>query len=104
MRTEGKYILDENGEPIPCYDLTTWANAFEKDTRRILKQTEISKDIRVSTVFLGMDHSFSKGPPLLWETMIFGGKHDSWQNRYATKLEALIGHDAAVELAKTEKP
>lgn len=27
--------------------------------------------IEVSTVFLGMDHAFLDGPPVLWETMVF---------------------------------
>ena len=46
----------------------------------------------VSTVFLGLDHAFDGGTPLLFETMIFGGEHDEYQERYATWDEAEAGH------------
>ena len=48
--------------------------------------------VKVSTVFLGMDHSWGNGPPLIFETMIFGGKHDMDQERYSTYSEAKRGH------------
>jgi hypothetical protein len=56
-------------------------------------------NVKVSTVFLGLDHNYSlDGPPLLYETMIFGGEHDQYQERYATRDEALAGHRAALLL------
>jgi hypothetical protein len=52
-------------------------------------------------VFLGFDYNFSgNGPPLLWETMIFGGRHDRTCQRYASCKDALAGHVRAVEFAK----
>lgn len=54
----------------------------------------------VSTVFLGIDHSFGRGDgPILFETMIFGGPHDRFQERYATWDEAIAGHAKALALA-----
>lgn len=57
-------------------------------------------DIIVSTVFLSLDHG---GPfdtvPILFETMIFGGKHDSRQWRYSTYEEAEKGHLDACYMA-----
>jgi len=51
----------------------------------------------VSTVFLGLDHSFEPdGPPVLWETMVFGGPEGDFQCRYATAVEARAGHAAKV--------
>ena len=38
--------------------------------------------------------------PLVYETMIFGGVHDQWCDRYATREEALAGHNRAVNLVK----
>jgi hypothetical protein len=35
----------------------------------------------VSTVFLGTNHSFGFEPPLLFETMIFGGRFDDYQTQ-----------------------
>lgn len=50
--------------------------------------------IRVSTVYLyGIDHNTSgEGPPLFYETMVFGGALDGYERRYTTRLEAFNGH------------
>jgi hypothetical protein len=95
-----KYILDSNGHPQPCHDLHAWARWFEtaNSTRQIAK-TEIG-EVFVSTVFLALDHAWGDGPPLLWETMIFGGKHHQFQERYLTRDEALAGHEQAVALVR----
>jgi len=54
--------------------------------------------VTVSTVFLGIDHNFSgEGPPLLYETMVFGGDLHEGCNRYSTREEALAGHEAVLE-------
>ncbi len=55
--------------------------------------------IRVSTVFLVIDHSWGDGPPLIFETMIFGGPHDEFQERYSTRAQAEEGHVRACALA-----
>ena len=72
---------------------------------RHVAQTTLGK-VRVSTIFLGLDHSFiygKKHKPILFETMIFGGKHDGYQERYAIWEEAEEGHKKAVELVKRSK-
>ena len=51
----------------------------------------------VSTVFLGIDHNFGEGKPLLFETMVFGGKLDEETERYSTWEEAVEGHNHMVE-------
>lgn len=57
--------------------------------------------ISVSTVFLGMDHSYSDlGPPILFETLVFGGSCDGNMDRYATWAAAEAGHAAMVEEAR----
>ena len=48
-------------------------------------------------VFLGLDHSFGSGPPLLFETMVFGGPLDEEMDRYTTWDEAEAGHKAMVK-------
>lgn len=69
------YILDKKGNPVAT-DLMTWATWFEKSckdfdaTKRRVAMTTIGR-YKVSTVFLGLDHNFGKGPPVLWETMVF---------------------------------
>ena len=90
------YILDGK-EPIEEPDILTWARRFGT-ADKIVEQTALGRGVRVSTVFLGLDHRFvGGGPPLLFETMVFGGKHDGAQWRYSTWDEAIAGHDAAVD-------
>jgi hypothetical protein len=95
----GCYILDESGEPIPASHLE-WGQWFSTHDRRVAL-TNLGH-VRVSTVFLGLDHGWGASPPLLWETMIFGGEHDQYQDRYASKETALEGHEYAVKLASGE--
>jgi len=64
---------------------------------RILASTVLPGDVRVSTVFLALNHNFADvGPPVLWETMIFGGEWDGSQWRYTSKLAALAHHEVIV--------
>lgn len=91
----GQYIL-VGKEPKPVDDLIEWAKEMERQNR-VVEQTQVG-DVKISTVFLGLDHSFGGGKPLLFETMIFGGKEDGFQDRYSTWDEAVEGHKKAVEL------
>ena len=50
----------------------------------------------MSTVFLGLDHNFGGGTPILWETLVFGGPLDGEMSRYETRLQAMQGHEAMV--------
>jgi hypothetical protein len=95
------YILDDSGTPVLERDQQRFGEWFEHIENRLVGRDEISPDVSVSTVFLGFDHNFSgRGPPVLWETMIFGGRHDQYQERYSSISAALKGHNAAVALAK----
>lgn len=60
---------------------------------------DLPGEVHVSTVFLGMDHGFG-GMPLLFETMIFGGELDQFQDRYPTWDMAVAGHAEALASAK----
>lgn len=52
----------------------------------------------LSTVFLGLDHGICPSAPVVFETMIFNGKHDQEQWRYTTYAAAKHGHREAVAL------
>lgn len=95
-----KYIL-EGKEPKLVEDVIEWGRWFETADRHVAK-TDLPNNVRVSTVFLGLDHNFLGGKPILFETMIFGGKHDQYQERYFTWEEAEKGHKQAVAIAKEE--
>lgn len=101
MDFHGNYILDDGGNPVVEPNLLKWAKWFEENDRSLA--VHHVGEVMISTVFLGIDHNFyGKGPPLLYETMIFNGKHDQAQWRYATKEDALDGHHQAMMLARTE--
>ena len=98
----GQYILDDDRNPVPCYDLYAWGKFMEDvDKRKVgvtyFPRTKIFPGPRswraprswpprvqrwgpnVSTVFLGLDHNFANMTgeqpmykPILFETMIFG--------------------------------
>ena len=85
------YVLDEERRPRPEADVQVWGKCFEL-ADRIVQVTQITATVQVSTVFLGIDHSFGHGPPILWETMIFGGRLSEEQERYQTYEQALAGH------------
>lgn len=101
------YILDGR-KVIRCADMMEWIRWFEKaegkDGRRIALTEKMRPfwwltfwrrpyTITVSTVFLGVDHSFGGGKPILFETMVFGScAHDEACERYSTYEEAERGH------------
>lgn len=80
---------------VEC-DLDEWAKFFDNASNRRVAEDTVGAAY-VSTVFLGMNHSFGEGPPLWFETMIFGGKNDEYQTRYSTWDQALAGHKAIVK-------
>ena len=92
--------FDYEGQPI---DLMEWARLMEDHHTRQIAHTEVG-ETRISTVWLGLDHSFFGGPPQIFETMIFGGPCDQDQWRYSTKELALAGHQLAVDLVRSQQP
>jgi len=92
-----KYILDGH-IPVICNELMKWARWFETANRRV-KKTKIG-ETEISTVFLGLDLQYGKGKPLIFETMIFGGKLDGEADRYSTWEEAEKGHKKMIEEVK----
>lgn len=52
--------------------------------------------VHVSTVFLGIDHGFGFGPPVLFETMVFGNSNILEQRRASTLAEAIAWHQSRV--------
>ena len=97
------WILDAEWNPIPTEDAITWGVWFETAHRTIAQDIDERQGgdptVRVSTVFLGLDHNFGAGgPPILWESLVFGGPHDGLMRRYATREAALAGHQALCEL------
>ena len=74
------YILDENKNPVLEPDLLKWGTWMAAISKRRVAFDKIN-GVEVSTVFLGLDHSFGDAPPVLWETMVFGGELNEEQDR-----------------------
>lgn len=109
--TTDKYIL-KGKIPVPCPDLRTWAKWFEEGDRRRVREKFLAvtwlgfqiDTVHVSTIFLGVNHNWSGiGPPTLFETMIFGGPQDGWQERCSTWEEAEAMHKEALGIARAAR-
>jgi hypothetical protein len=83
------YIL-KGHEPVKCDDLMWWAWWFETADRQV--RDTARDDVRVSTVFLGLDHGFG-GRKELFETMVFVNGAEEGCERYSTWSEAEEGHE-----------
>jgi hypothetical protein len=86
------YILDENNNPVPT-DTLVAARWFEDNANNPKRVAEVEPGVSLSTVFLALDHSFTPGKVLLYESLWFGGTLDGNMRRYSTREEALVGHE-----------
>lgn len=88
---------------FPCESLDNLKNRFENKTLSMVRQNQVSKKVWISTVFIPINmRYFGEGPPIVYETMIFGGKHDQLQIRYSTYKEVLNSHRKLVKKLKKE--
>lgn len=95
-------LVDE--APVPVRSIEEWAEADPLNSWHL--RTRVGW-IDVSTTFLGIDHNYTgEGPPVLFETMLFGWPFNSpgplgaeYQERYCTAMQARAGHRRAVRLA-----
>lgn len=97
------YYILVGKRPVPA-PLRTWGRWFEgkprKPSKRRVAETWLPSKIRVSSVFLGIDHSFGRGSAQLFETMTFEGLRDVECYRAATWGECLRHHQRAVKRAR----
>jgi hypothetical protein len=97
---------DRDGKPLRLGD---WAEAMrDLDYKRVAR--DFVGHIEVSTVWLGLDHSYvGGGTPIIFETMCFvwvGGERvtdDERMERYATEAEARAGHERIVAQVKAQQ-
>lgn len=96
------FVLDDNHNPVPA-TVKQWGEFRENKGKRV-DLTQLP-NCWVSTTFLGMDHGYGEGPPVLFETMAFKGDYDTdgcseeiedGTERYCTWVEAVEGHKAMV--------
>lgn len=91
---------DRDGKPLSA---KAWAETGKGDYHRVAADV-LPNGYWVSTVWLGLDHSFGEGEPLIFETMVFPcdaeGRVTDWGDkdceRYSTEAAAKAGHAAMV--------
>lgn len=100
-----KYYILVGRAPI-AVNTSMWVKFIEgrrddKDGDWRVGLDHINDKCHVSTVFLGIDHNFSReGDPILFETLVFGGPLDGEMTRYCTYAEAEKGHAEMVSQAR----
>ena len=99
-----KYILIHK-KVVPEPNMTKWGEWMQhslNEEKRVGRTTIKNQpgEILVSTVFLGLDHSFREGPPLLFETLVFGGELNEEMERCSTWVEAEAMHKQMVKRVK----
>ena len=93
------YLLreDKTAYKVPMLE---WALAYDKVSRKV-ERTPMGKRSFVSTVFLGLDHSYNPEPgaaPVLFETMAFNNDwNEIFTRRYCHWSEAVQGHAEVVK-------
>lgn len=96
MSAAGFYML-HGREVVRCLNADAWGRWFETADRHVAEN--ITPLGRVSTVFVGLDHRhFGEGPPLIFETMVFGGPLDGQCDRSSTWAEAEGAHASMLSL------
>lgn len=82
----------------PYKDVLEWAREFEDFENRVVGKMDLPSGIHISTVWVGLDHQFGDGPPLIFETMVFSAAGEELDmERYSTLAKARAGHEALVE-------
>jgi hypothetical protein len=95
-----RYVLHDH-TPVPASSIVAWAAWFEHADRHVALTT-IAR-VTVSTVFLSIDHNvYPERPPLLFETMVFGGALNGEMDRYSTWTEAEDGHATMVARVRAQ--
>lgn len=87
---------DKEGKPI---DLMEWGSLLNNFDYQVIKQEELPNGKWVSTVWLGLDHNFYGGKPLIFETIVFSSKSSYDEvdvKRYSSLKEAEDGHKCLV--------
>ena len=91
---------DKGGREI---ESATWSSLIEDDEYRVVEATALEGgDVRVSTVWTGIDYSFGavEGKHLMFETHIFGGPYAGEGGRNYTIDEAREYHALTVAALK----
>ncbi len=91
------YKLNEDFSVSPCDVTEMPRDEFRSAPFKVAHSKLRDFDVQISTVFLGINHNFEPGPPLVFETMVFAKDYpdiDEYMDRYSTWDDAVAGHEA----------
>ncbi len=83
-------------KPVPDETNGKWMSNPENTKFRVVGVTETKKST-ISTVFLGLNHSFINEQPIFFETLVLSGPLKGEVIRYQTWNQAEKGHKEMVE-------
>lgn len=98
-------FYDRQGQPLTIEQYMKLISVPQRQREKLKRVAETHLSDRgrdgpwVSTVWLGHNHRYGDGPPLIFESMVFG-LGEELMDRYATEAEALAGHERVVAEAK----
>lgn len=102
------YLKHRKPIPYGCDILTNpvqYVKTYHKHSRSSRRvRRKFIGGYHISTIFLGLDHSYHDGEPILFETMIFkgGSMVDINCNRCYTHRQALGMHRDAIKWVKKQ--
>lgn len=101
-------FFDRDGKPI---DEKQWEELLEdREYSTVARDTYTKRhrnmmttyEVVVSTVWIGVPMLSWGEPPVIFETMVFGGPHDQYRTSYRTAAEALDGHKVACLMVEND--
>lgn len=97
------WILNASRVPVAVTDPVEWADWFEchKDERCVANEADAVHGWRVHTHFrCFVDDGDNAEPPLIWETVVYGGPLHGHVERYTERDAAYVGHGRMVALIR----
>lgn len=96
----GPRYFDKDGRPIPLW---RWVVLIENEMYCRVAETHLWPGIRISTVWLGLNHGFGESPSF-FETMVLTA-HDGWGDteRYGSLPAAKFGHQCQVQIWQVKR-
>jgi hypothetical protein len=82
------YRLNADHSVTPISDPQEWAIAFEDRDKRRVAKTKLPDGTMISTVFLGLNHAYGDGPPMIF------GPHDPQARPQARRPGRAAGSNA----------
>lgn len=97
--------FDRDGKPIPddYYNTAKHGRKYKWGTEKRIGRTVVG-DWTVSTVWLGLNHDYLTGVPVVFETMVFGEPYENELRRYTTEEDAMRGHLLVLDRLRTGRP